>query len=232
MTTIFRARQKVYKQPLPETTWALSALPGQQRTLTAYMWSPQAIISFTLVDGQWHVMRSLQADPAGCFMGCIALDGKALIICHEAEAAGSFLSHFDLQKAMSHTIAPDVAKLDLPWRAKPFWAPFLKAWPLLYAYIHTPTNQLAKRTGAYQGASEQSVRLVNACTHKLLGSWSVTDLKVRHKQTMGKAVDEPQEDPEGIELCHIQWAPSGLYLAVFCNIDWVWILSFDDQAEA
>lgn len=228
MATLFTAREANDPRH-PGISWAVKPASGlQDRTLTAYLRGQCTLISFTFTHGEWRAARLVEDEPAGCFGGCILPSGEAVAAFQGQADSSLSLSHWDLRTGQMHTIAPGHAAADLakPWQpactwVQPEFAPFPRAWPPVYAYIHRASRKVLQ-----VAACEVSVNLVDAASHRPLRIWTCQDLlDLRGRKPSTRALVQPPH-AECWQICGLRWASNGRYLAVYDKYGCTQVLGF------
>ena len=195
---IFRADQDPAK-----VSWGMfasSRLPG---TMVAYMPELCSRVTFWRDQDEWHVeVRSLK-DIEYPHTGCLTPDGSTLLLT-QANAQDSIrLCQFAFDSSQTIAIADlpphdPFRALAVPFKPQPSrswhgtlvaghyknsWNPLLRSWAGLYAFTYTH---------ALQGRA-QSVKLVDAKAHKVLGSWSGSDLALLTGRRVSRKDGVPED---------------------------------------
>ena len=184
-------------------SWGLPACCREApRTLVAYMQGPRLRVKFWQDQDKWQVEQ--QSFIANSQTGRITPDGHSLLSTLMDACNGITLCQHAFSTSESAEIAGDMppdpsshplAELQVPrhgcvWPEtlavgclKILWNPLPSSWSGLYAFQHARASQ----------GRGQSVTLVDARAHKVLGSWSGADLAVLLRRRASRKDDVPQE---------------------------------------
>lgn len=211
-------------------SWAVKPASGlQERTISVYLREECTYISYVLKQGGWQASRRLENAPGGCLGGYMIPSGEAVAIFQGQAFSSLSVSHWDVRTgqirpvvlghAPASLVGPQqLRRADRMWLL-PEFAPFAKAWPPIYTYIH-------KASKTAPAACELSLNLVDAASHRLLGSWTCQDLRELRSQRPPDTERQPHDRSECWQFCGLRWAPGGKYLAVYDAIGCTQVLSF------
>ena len=212
---------------LARMSWGSLASCGK---LVAYL--PQLCLRLTFARnlGEWRVEAKDMENRSDPGSGCLTPDGSTLITSRANWTKGASLYHHRFKCSQEYVIAGDLAprgasvemiqhRLPSIWpyasddrRLDIAWNPLPSSWPGVYACKH-PCNP-ARGAGQY-------LRLVDAKAHRLLGSWSGSDLACMTGRRAAR------KDKAVYDFETISWSRDGRHIAAFClsrNI--VFILMF------
>lgn len=237
-------------------SWAQKPSFGSESNIVlAYLREQHVLITCRYIRGEWQSQACTLTGLASCLGGFITPSGRAIGSLQQQDDGSTYLVHHRLSSSQTYTIAsaylpiqsPQLCEKDPP-SVRPVWAPFPSAWPNIYACIHMPLAE--RRLGPYGSpdlslkplrpqSSPQSVKLIDAKAHQVLGSWTVAELNKRasvcnasngkpksDKQNCSREVKALALLPAREELGHLEWAPNAQHLAVYGTQGSVWILTF------
>ena len=154
--------------------WGSIAAPGgKDGLLTACLGEQGFVAELWQANGEWQA-KTLHLDPEGLEdsrEGSITPSGTALVaLCQQGIESGD-LFHYHLGTQQELVITRDLVDAYVAYDDSFLmaWAPTAIRWRQICAYVHKE-----------ELAAPGSVRLVDAKVHKVLGSWTLASLKIKH----------------------------------------------------
>ena len=197
----------------PTLAWGCRACTdGKGSHLTAYVAEQGFVAELWQANGEWQAQLRHLEGLENCREGSIMPSGTALVGLRKQRTESKDLFHYDLGTKQESVIARglhDHKHADDDPSCLIAWAPIAIAWQQIYAYVH--------KEGL---AAPDSVRLVDANAHKVLGSWTSASLKSQGARRLQRRAQQPDD------VSRVIWSPNGRHLAIQCSFARVLIILF------